>query len=195
MPELKYEEAGGVGIEECFALLDERIKAGVMDSRDKVSLFAGLIFNFIVGNGDAHGQSFSLLYKGDGGGSERRGKHGDEDCSEYGDGDREKNKELLAPFYDILSTVVYVSPKANIAMSINGKERFCDITIEDFKALGSKLGFSEDFVESMVIMLSDLVLETSQELLVELNLDIRTASTIYEDIYFVIKDHHARLRG
>ncbi len=167
-PQLKYENDGGPGIEACFSLLEDRIRAGRMENINRLLLLRGIIFNFVIGNGDAHGKNFSLLYK---------------------DG-----KEILAPFYDILSTIVYVNAfKAKMSMKINGKYRFKDITMQDFKVLGRKLGFQEDFVESQVVMLSNTILYSANELVKELNSDIRTASEIYKQIYTVIMAHHNKL--
>ncbi len=92
-PEMKYENEGGPTLENCFGLLEERIKTGSMASKNKIILLEGIIFNFLIGNGDAHGKNFSLLY--------------------------DKNIELLAPFYDLMNTVVYSNRfKVKMAMKI-----------------------------------------------------------------------------
>ena len=81
-----------------------------------------------------------------------------------------------------------------MSMKINGKYRFRDITMRDFRSLGDRLGFKEGFVEGEVTSLSNLILKSAQELLIELNSDIRTSSEIYEPIYTVISNHCDRLR-
>jgi len=81
-PEIKYENEGGPTLEQCFALLGERIASGYMSGRNKLFLFHGVIFNFLIGNGDAHGKNFSILYE-------------------------EGAAESLSPFYDLMCTVVY----------------------------------------------------------------------------------------
>ncbi|HEX6227934.1 MAG TPA: HipA domain-containing protein [Solirubrobacterales bacterium] len=53
-------------------------------SEDVPRLLAAAIFNYIVGNGDAHGENFALLFGGDG--------------------------QRLAPLYDLTSTLVYDAP-------------------------------------------------------------------------------------
>jgi serine/threonine-protein kinase HipA len=55
-----------------------------MAGRSKLILLQGVIFNYLIGNGDARGKNFSLLFEGE--------------------------AESLAPFYDLLSTVVYSNP-------------------------------------------------------------------------------------
>lgn len=54
-----------------------------------------VIFNYLIGNADAHGKNFSLLYK---------------------DG-----KPVLAPAYDLLSTIIYPNLAKKMAMKIGGK--------------------------------------------------------------------------
>lgn len=75
---LKYQNEGGPGPEECFALLDR-----CEDPRpDRERLFDLFAFNFLTGNTDAHAKNLSLLY-------------------------RNPPKPVLAPFYDLLCTQVY----------------------------------------------------------------------------------------
>lgn len=94
-PELKYENDHGPGLEACFRLLDQRIKSGSMPGKDKLIFLRGIIFNTIIGNGDAHAKNFSLLYKNGG--------------------------ENLAPFYDLLCTEIYnKNGKFRMAMKIDG---------------------------------------------------------------------------
>lgn len=169
-PELKYENEGGPSIEQCFSLLDDRIKIGVMAGKNRLLLLQGIIFNFMVGNGDAHGKNFSLLYEGE--------------------------EEALAPFYDLLSTVVYANAfKAKMAMRINGKYKFKDIAIRDFESLGVTLGLRADFVKRQVIMLSNIILKSALELISELNSKPKTTSLIYEQILSVIVAHHKQIAG
>ena len=61
-----------------------------------------MIFNFLIGNADAHGKNSSILY--------RNGKAG------------------LAPIYDVMSTVVYSNLSKVNAMSIGGAKRMADVT-------------------------------------------------------------------
>src|SRR5215469_3665364 len=56
-----------------------------------------VIFNYLIGNADAHGKNFSLLY--------------------------DEGKPRLAPAYDLLSTAVYPELAPKMAMKIGGK---CD---------------------------------------------------------------------
>ncbi|MCY4314611.1 MAG: HipA domain-containing protein [Roseovarius sp.] len=59
-PELKYEREGGPGISAC-----QDVVAGnaARPASDQIKLLDIVIFNFLIGNSDAHGKNFSLLYK------------------------------------------------------------------------------------------------------------------------------------
>lgn len=57
-PEMKYESEGGPSLEDSFALLGQRIASGCMAGRNKVTLFQGVVFNFLIGNGDASRKDF-----------------------------------------------------------------------------------------------------------------------------------------
>jgi serine/threonine-protein kinase HipA len=94
-PELKYENEGGPGLAACFDLL--RAAASV-PARDLPALLDAVTLNFLIGNHDAHGKNFSLLYDADG-------------------------STRLAPLYDLVSTVVYPGLSRKMAMKIGGEYR------------------------------------------------------------------------
>src|SRR5215469_10545882 len=63
VPEMKYQKEGGPSLKQCFALLREVSSTPVIDL---ARLLDAVIFNYLVGNNDAHGKNFSLLYRGAG---------------------------------------------------------------------------------------------------------------------------------
>jgi serine/threonine-protein kinase HipA len=94
--ETKYQKEGGPSLKQCFALLRDVSSAPVIDlSR----LLDAVIYNYLVGNNDAHGKNFSLLYHGVG----------------------TANQEIrLAPLYDVVSTIYYPELSKDMAMKIGG---------------------------------------------------------------------------
>ena len=76
----KYQSEGGPSLPDCFDLLR---RAAAVPAADTVRLLDSVGLSFLVGNHDAHGKNFSLLYE-PGAGS-----------------------PTLAPAYDILSTIAY----------------------------------------------------------------------------------------
>ena len=170
-PEIKYQSEGGPTLEQCFALLDERIASGYMSGRNKLSLFHGVIFNFLIGNGDAHGKNFSILYQ-------------------------EGEVESLSPFYDLMCTVIYSNGyKAKMAMKLGGKYKFKDVAARHWEKLGSALGFRPDFVRRQVLTMNDRVVEAAAVLSGELNRNPETASPIYEKIVSVINSSQPQIRN
>jgi serine/threonine-protein kinase HipA len=93
----KYQSEGGPTLPDCFALLR---RAAAVPAREASRLLDFVALSFLVGNHDAHGKNYSLLYGPD------------------------ASKAVLAPAYDVLSTIAYenVRPMSRkMAMSI-GKE-------------------------------------------------------------------------
>ncbi len=90
----KYEAEGGPGLKACFALLDKHSSEPILDKRN---LLMAVVFNYLIGNCDAHAKNFSLLLDA---GSVR-----------------------LAPFYDLISTKVYGALSPKFAMRIGGQLR------------------------------------------------------------------------
>lgn len=92
-PEMKYEKEGGPGFKECFRLVEEWSSEPLPDIQN---LLNWSLFNFIVGNADAHGKNLSFLYAG--------------------------GQVRLAPFYDIICTAVYERVNNKFAMKMGGQK-------------------------------------------------------------------------
>ena len=93
MPSQKYQKDGGyVNLKRCFDFVK---KHSSYPQSDIIKLIKWVLFNFIVGNCDAHAKNLSLLMYKD---------------SHY----------RLAPFYDILSTAVYDNLSKELAMKVGG---------------------------------------------------------------------------
>jgi len=167
-PELKYENEGGPSLEQCFGLLDKRIKLGAMAGKNKITLLQGVIFNYLIGNGDAHGKNFSLLYDGE--------------------------AESLAPFYDLLSTVIYSDlHKVKMAMKIGGKYKFTDVTDRHWMKLAETIGVRPDFMERQIVGMANDIAKASTALKDKLMHDPVLAHPIYEKIIDVFIRNHRRL--
>jgi serine/threonine-protein kinase HipA len=88
-PEMKYEVEGGPGFHDCFSLVEEWSDEPILDS---LLLVNWALFNFLIGNADAHGKNLSFLYG--------------------------EATIRLAPFYDLLSTAVYPRVNNKFAMKM-----------------------------------------------------------------------------
>lgn len=91
-PELKYQQEGGPNLKKCFELIRAQSTA---PGPDVLKLFDAVVFNYLIGNSDAHGKNFSLLY-------------GDRGCR-------------LAPLYDLVCTRAYEGLATEMAMKIGGE--------------------------------------------------------------------------
>jgi serine/threonine-protein kinase HipA len=92
----KYQNEGGPALVDCFALLREAV---AVPAREALKLLDTIVLSFLIGNNDAHGKNYSLLYL-------------------YG-----SPKATFAPAYDLLSTVVYPGLSRKMAVSIGGEYR------------------------------------------------------------------------
>ena len=84
---------------ECVKLIRETLRLPAVDVLEFVDR---VIFNFLVGNGDAHGKNFSVLYR--------------------------NGQPRLSPAYDIISTTVYPTISKKMAMKFDGEYNFRWIT-------------------------------------------------------------------
>lgn len=98
-PEIKYQDQGGPSLVECVKLIRETLRLPAVDVLEFVDR---VIFNFLVGNGDAHGKNFSVLYR--------------------------NGQPRLSPAYDIISTTVYPVISKKMAMKFDGEYNFRWIT-------------------------------------------------------------------
>jgi serine/threonine-protein kinase HipA len=94
-PEEKYENEGGPGVAASAALLWQVSSAPV---RDVTAFLDALLFNFAIGNNDAHGKNYSLLLDG-------------------------PESIRLAPLYDLLCTTVFDGSHRKLAMRYGGENR------------------------------------------------------------------------
>lgn len=112
-PEQKYQNEGGPSFAQCFELLRQVTRPS---APQVLRLLDYLVFNALVGNHDAHGKNFSLLYLNDG--------------------------IQLAPLYDVLCTAVYPHLTAKMAMKIGSKYKFADVAARHFEQLAISCGLS-----------------------------------------------------
>ena len=131
-PERKYQAEGGPTLSDCISLLWDWSTAPVLDIPNFIN---GVIFNVLIGNADAHGKNYSLLYSG----GERR----------------------LSPYYDLVSTLAWPDLSKNLAMKIGGCESVNAFTIGDWKKMAKKTGLGwpmmrERMAESCHSILNEL---------------------------------------
>jgi len=108
----KYQAGGGAKLKDCYRIINEFSENRLSDI---IRFTEWIIFNYLIGNTDAHAKNLSLLHTSSG--------------------------IKLAPFYDLLSTEVYPEKTIDheMAMLINGKGKYSSLNPKDFIALFENL--------------------------------------------------------
>jgi serine/threonine-protein kinase HipA len=132
--EMKYQKEGGPSLKQCFALLREVSSTPVIDlSR----LLDAVIFNYLVGNNDAHGKNFSLLYRGIG---------------------TDDIQVSLSPLYDSLSTVYYPEVSRSMAMKLGGQYSSEKVMPPNFEQFAEEAGLAKPMVRRRVLEVLEKIL-------------------------------------
>jgi serine/threonine-protein kinase HipA len=132
--EHKYQREGGPSLKQCFGLLREVSSAPVVDL---ARLLDAVIYNYLVGNNDAHGKNFSLLYRGAG----------------------TPNLEIrLSPLYDVVSTLYYPELSRDMAMKIGGEYSSEKVSARNFEQLAAEAGLGKPLVRSRVAEMAERVI-------------------------------------
>lgn len=113
----KYQQEGGPTVAQSAALIRT---ATPIPAQELPRLIRTLAFNWIVGNCDAHGKNYSLLY--------------------------DQGAPTLAPLYDIVSTVVYPELTTRLAMSIDGARELDRVDEQSWVELAGDAGYRPGFV-------------------------------------------------
>lgn len=127
----KYQSDGGPSLKQCFNLVRTESSFPVIDLN---KLLSAVIFNFLIGNCDAHGKNFSLLYS--------------------------KDKLQIAPLYDLICTVYYEELSQKMAMKLGGEYHITRIHLEQFDRLADEIGFAKPEVRKQVFELIEIILST-----------------------------------
>jgi len=138
-PKLKYQEDGGPGIEDCM----RRMAVMHLPAVDRLCFVRLVIFNFLIGNCDAHAKNYAILYH---------------------DG-----KPSLAPAYDLLSTMGYENMSKRFAMSVGGENRMGMLHKEHFERMAKGCDLNPKLVLTELRSMAGALPELAETLASELN--------------------------
>jgi serine/threonine-protein kinase HipA len=124
----KYQNEGGPSLKQCFDLIRSVSSTPVIDLDKMIN---AVIFNFLIGNCDAHGKNFSLLYL---------------------------DQVQLAPLYDLVCTLYYKDLDKKMAMKVGGEYVINHVAINNFDKLAEEIGFAKPEVRRRIHQLSDAIL-------------------------------------
>lgn len=147
--EMKYEAEGGPTLKSCFNLVRKVSARPVVDLQH---LLDAVVFNFLVGNNDAHGKNFSILYS-----------------DEIGVG--------FTPLYDILSTAFYPELSSKMAMKIGGEYIADKVLPRHFEKLAEDAELAKPRVKERVIELTNEVLISLEKIEID-NLAVQPIITL-----------------
>lgn len=134
VPEQKYQNEGGPSIKQCFDLVRAASSTPVIDLQ---ALLDAVIFNWLIGNNDAHGKNFSLLYRG-----------------EISSGPQTR----LAPLYDLICTTYYPELSPKMAMKIGGEYVSERVGPANFERMADEAGLAKPMTKRRVVELADAVI-------------------------------------
>lgn len=136
--ERKHQDEGGPSASQAVALLRT---ASAVPARDLPTFWRALVFNWLIGNCDAHAKNYSLLY--------------------------DAGAPTLAPLYDLVSTTAYDSLKRRMAMTIDGARTIGEVNAVTWERLARELGFSQRFADSARNEITDRAVSEASALVEE----------------------------
>lgn len=134
--ERKYQREGGPSLKDCFKLIREISNTPLIDLQ---RLLDSVIYNYVVGNHDAHGKNFSLLYEP----NEQSGEI----------------KVRMAPLYDIVCTDYYPELDKHLAMEIGGQYISSKLQPKHFEKFAEETGLTKRLVKQRVREIAGLIIE------------------------------------
>lgn len=133
--ESKYQNEGGPGFSDAFELLRKATRPSALNV---LTLFDYAVFNTLVGNHDAHGKNYSLLYA-------------------------TKGPEI-SPLYDVLSTMIYPELTNKMAMKVGGKYKFTEVMDRHWDRFAEECGLGKAQARKRIKELATALPETARVL-------------------------------
>ncbi|MGH8746632.1 MAG: type II toxin-antitoxin system HipA family toxin, partial [Burkholderiales bacterium] len=130
----KYEHEGGPSLEACFDVI---ARFSAAPARDRLRLISWVIFNFLIGNADAHAKNLSLLITHEG--------------------------VTLAPFYDLVSTALYPDLTDKLALRIGGENRPDWIQARHWESFAEVSGANPRIVRQRIAELAESILPAARQ--------------------------------
>lgn len=150
----KYQTEGGPTVLETVELLRN---CSSVPAQDLPTFWRALVFNWLIGNCDAHAKNFSLLY--------------------------DTGAPTLAPLYDLVSTTAYPELSTRLAMSIDGAAQISDVNTKAWEALAKETGYSTRFIRTTTNSMIERTVNEAGRLSADPWHENGTANAIYESIY------------
>lgn len=167
-PSEKYQGENNTNtLNKMFKIINEYTLSGNMAGIEKIYFFKLIIFNFIIGNNDAHCKNYSIIH--------------------YEDGKKE-----LSPGYDLISTEVYNNSNYNKSLNIKSaiflhknKNNSRYITLNDLVKIGTEYA---NFSEKYSIQIINEIINNIQSKKLDLSKDLtgKYNNNIFNEINVII---------
>jgi len=125
-PNNKYEKEGGPSLKACFKLVRN---CSIQPTKDLNELLNWVIFNYLIGNADAHGKNVALMLTPEG--------------------------PTLAPFYDLMSTAIYPNLAQKMAMKMGGEDRADWLIAQRWEQFSEDIGIKLKLVRHRCLTMAD----------------------------------------
>jgi len=135
-------------------------------AKDRLHLISWVIFNYLIGNADAHAKNLALLITSEG--------------------------ISLAPFYDLISTAAYPDLTLDLALKVGGENRPEWIQQRHWGAFAGISGANPRIVWKTIAELSTAITQKSRELLADLNFENDEHDTL-EKVCLLVEARASRL--
>jgi len=159
----KYEKEGGPSLPACFDVI---ATYSSQPAKDRFNLISWVIFNYLIGNADAHAKNLALLITSEG--------------------------ISLAPFYDLISTAAYPDLTLDLALKVGGENRPEWIQQRHWGAFAGISGANPRIVWKTIAELSTAITQKSRELLADLNFENDEHDTL-EKVCLLVEARASRL--
>lgn len=164
LPDQKYEKEGGISLHMIFEMIDCYTDKPAVN---RLKVLDWVIFNYLVGNADAHAKNLAVLILPD-------------------------NKIQLTPFYDILCTAIYEGLDTKMAMAIGGEYRPKWVRQKNWHQFADLLSLNITLLRERAIKLSEKILQ--QYLLAAQSLGLQENSPIVKKIAYIINERSRWLK-
>ena len=160
----KYQRTeGGPSLKQCFQFIHNNL---ANKAKDELHFLKSIVFNFLIGNSDAHGKNFSYLHTANG--------------------------YVLSPLYDLVSTQVYPQLAKEMSMSIGGEYEPDRISKTNFMVMAKELGVKSQLINDILDKLAAEIIVQAEKLK-EMMMTEETYNPVYDRIIEVIKARVAQL--
>jgi serine/threonine-protein kinase HipA len=159
----KYQNEGGPSFKKCFDLIRKESYAPVIDLEKMLN---AVIFNFLIGNCDAHGKNFSILYL---------------------------DQLQFAPLYDLICTIYYKDLTTRMAMKLGNEYKINNITMNNFDEFADEIGFAKSELRKVILEMTDKILSALPKIEIIHKIQEGVASLIETRCLDFIK--HAKTRA